>query len=358
MTRKKIKINGTITSDSNAFIYKWFGIQVASPSMVAEALEEAAGEPVEVLINSGGGSVFAGSEIYTMLKDYPGEVVGKITGLAASAASVIAMGVDRLLISPTGQIMIHNSSTYSEGDRHTHSHQADMLLSVDEAITNAYSLKTGKSKEELLGLMDKETWLNAQKAVELGFADEIMFIDASADVSNSMPSFVELPQAVIDKVRNELIKGNSQPNQQVNETQSNSNTTHISEEGDDKVMNLEDLKAKHPELYQQVLYQGITQERNRITELNALADAPGAAAIVAQAIEEGKTAGETAMEIVKASKERIADEGKRRAQDAKNSGIDKVEPDEAPETPNAEAVQQAEADALAAEILNLRGVRK
>lgn len=357
MTRKKIKINGTITSDSNASIYRWFGIQAVSPSLVADALEEAAGAPVDVLINSGGGSVFAGSEIYTMLKEYPGEVIGKITGLAASAASFLAMGVDKLLISPTGQIMIHNSSTYSEGDRHTHTGQAGMLLSTDEAITNAYALKTGKSKEELLALMDSETWMNAQKAVELGFADEIMFAEETPAISNSLSSFVELPQEVIDKVRSELLKNGSHFG--IPGFQEPINSVELkSEKGDDRPMNLEELKAQHPALYNEVLNLGVSQERSRITLLNALAGAPGAADIVAKAIENGATAGEAAMEIVKASQERLTTEAKNRAADSKDSGAEEVPADEAPnDKKDPEASTQQEADALVAEIKALRGAK-
>lgn len=355
MSRKKIKINGTITSDSNSFIYRWFGIQVASPNMVADALEEANGEPVDVYINSGGGSVFAGSEMYTLLKEYAGEVTVKITGVAASAASVIAMAANKTLISPTAQMMIHNASSGTEGDKHAHQRSTNMLHSVDEAITNAYRMKTGKSKDELLALMDAETWMNAQQALELGFADEIMFSeDTVDDISNSATPFVELPQQVIDKIRNELFKAGTQ--QPMNHVPNTKTAPEDGAEGSDEPMNLDELKAKHPDLYNEVLNHGVKQERERITQLNALAGAPGAGEIVAKAIANGLTAGEAAMEIVKASQERISNEGQKRMNDALSSGVNSVPTDEAPaEKPNQQAVYDAEAEALAAEIKALRG---
>src|SRR5690606_34920360 len=110
----------------------------------------------EFYINSPGGSVFAASEIYTMIREYTGESVAKITGVAASAASFIALAADKTIISPTGQMMIHNSSIDTYGDRHEHETSHGLLLSVDEAISDAYALKTGKSREELMALMDKE----------------------------------------------------------------------------------------------------------------------------------------------------------------------------------------------------------
>ncbi|SHN77313.1 head maturation protease, ClpP-related [Desulfitobacterium chlororespirans] len=356
-TKKKIKINGVIVSDSNAMIYRWLGMEFTSPGMVSKALEEAAGEQVEVLINSGGGSYHAGSEIFTILKDYSGDTVGKITGLAGSAASVAAMGVKKLCISPTAQIMIHNSTIGSQGDRHIHSQRAGLLLSTDEAATNAYMIKTGKSREELLELMDKETYLNAQKALEHGFADEIMFSsDETINVSNSASESFELPQVVINKVRSELVKMNMPSNLGIEMKEPE--TAPVGAKGEDTTMDLEELKAKHPELYAQVLNQGMSRERNRIVELNALAGAPGASQIVAKAIEDGRAAGEAALDIVKASKERLTKEGADRLADSENSGIRQVTPDEAPATPDTDAVCQAEADEIGKEIKNLMGGKK
>lgn len=200
---KKINVKGPIVSNSDAWIYEWFGIEATSPQKVNDALEKANGEDIEVEINSGGGSVFAGSEIYTALKSYKGNVIVKIVGLAASAASVIAMAGNKVMMSPTAQIMIHNVSSREEGDYRDMEHTADVLKNADNTIANAYRIKTGKTQEELLALMDKETWMTADKAKELGFVDEIMFENESQLVASTDYSGM-LPPEVINKIRNTI----------------------------------------------------------------------------------------------------------------------------------------------------------
>lgn len=199
----KVNIKGPIVSNSDYPIYEWFGIEATCPKMVDEAIEKANGEDLEVIINSGGGSVFPASEIYTALRDYAGNIIVKIVGLAASAASVVAMAGTKVLMSPTAQMMIHNVTTYAEGDYRDMEHTAEILKNANDTIANAYRLKSGKTQEELLALMDNETWMTAQKAKELGLIDEIMFEDdvqlaASTDYSGL------LPPEVINTMRNKL----------------------------------------------------------------------------------------------------------------------------------------------------------
>lgn len=192
-------MKGVIIPNEDKWIYEWFEIENTTPNDVLNALPTD-NSPVEVVINSGGGDVFSGSEIYTTLKDYPGTVTVKIVGIAASAASVIAMAGDKVLISPTAQIMIHNVASVAQGDYRVMKHEAEVLKNYNKSIANAYMLKTGLSQEELLTLMDKETWLNAQQAKEKGFVDEIMF-----DESNRLVASVQvgvLPKNVINKMRN------------------------------------------------------------------------------------------------------------------------------------------------------------
>jgi len=171
---KKIDVKGTIISNNLQDIYDWVGIEATSPQKVITSLPQS-NEDIEVYINSGGGDVFAGSEIFTALKEYKGNVTVKVVGLAASAASVIAMAGDKVLMSPTAQLMIHNVSTTAGGDYRTFEHTAEILKSANQSIANAYKTRTGKSDEELKSLMDVETWFNAQSAIEHGFADEMMF---------------------------------------------------------------------------------------------------------------------------------------------------------------------------------------
>ena len=174
---RKIEVKGTIVGNADKWIYEWFGMDATCPKDVNAAISEANGEPLLVEINSGGGDVFAGSEIYTALKAYAGTVEINIVGLAASAASVIAQaGHSR--ISPAALFMVHNVSGSAAGDFHDMQQEAEILQTANKAVAAAYLEKTGKSMEELLGIMDAETWMDAQKAVEYGFVDEVMFASA------------------------------------------------------------------------------------------------------------------------------------------------------------------------------------
>ena len=130
--------------------------------------------PVTVWINSPGGDCVAASQIYSMLMDYTGSVTVKIDGVAASAASVIAMAGTTVLMAPTALMMIHNPMTLAFGDHEDMQKAIEMLDEVKESIINAYEIKTGQSRAKLSHLMDAETWMNAYKAIELGFADDIL----------------------------------------------------------------------------------------------------------------------------------------------------------------------------------------
>ncbi len=153
--------------------YEWLGWEYTSPGTIKSALENLSpGETLRVLINSGGGSVMAGQEIYSMLRGRT-DVTIEIQSIAGSAASVIAMA-NRSEISPVGMIMIHNVSTYgASGDYHDMQKEAEILKEMNAALARAYTEKTGKSSEEILKMMDRETWITAEKALELGFVDAI-----------------------------------------------------------------------------------------------------------------------------------------------------------------------------------------
>ncbi len=151
----------------------WFGDEVTPGEFRAE-LNEGSG-PVAAWIDSPGGDVFAAAQIYNMLKDYKDEVNVHVDSLAASAASVIAMAGKTVEISPTGYLMIHNPAMMAWGDSAEMQRAKNMLDEVKEGIINAYEMKTGLPRDEISRMMDAETWLSAKKAVELGFADKIMF---------------------------------------------------------------------------------------------------------------------------------------------------------------------------------------
>lgn len=214
---KKIEIKGPIISDADQWIYDWFGVPATSPQKVKSEITNYDGD-IELEISSPGGAVFAGSEIYTALKSYKGKITAKVVGVAASAASVIAMGADELLMSPTAQMMIHRASSCGDGNKNDFEHLADVLSGIDESIANAYQIKTGMQAADLLDMMTKETWLNAQKAKELGFADGIMFEDEFAPTNSLAGANGMLPQAVIDKMRVELKQMQTEPEKAPAET--------------------------------------------------------------------------------------------------------------------------------------------
>lgn len=203
----KINVKGAVVSNDDADIYDWLGYDCVSPNMVEDVLNNSDGD-VEVDIASGGGSVFAASEIYTMLKAYSGKVVVNIQGLAASAASaasVIAMAGDEINMSPTSQMMIHKASTVSWGNADDFTHDSKMLDVTDQSIVNAYEAKTGMDRSDILQLMANETWMTAQDAVDKGFADNVSTGSAQPQVVNAIGTPV-LSNNAISKVKNLLAK--------------------------------------------------------------------------------------------------------------------------------------------------------
>ena len=178
-----LTLYGTIAEES------WFDDDV-TPALFRDELNSGTGD-ITVWINSPGGDCIAAAQIYNMLSAYDGKVTVKIDGIAASAASVIAMAGDEVLMSPVSMMMIHNPATIAFGDHAEMQKAMDMLAEVKESIINAYVIKTGQSRAKLSHLMDAETWMDANKAVELGFADDILShkgrdnVDAT-DVKSSM----------------------------------------------------------------------------------------------------------------------------------------------------------------------------
>ncbi len=163
---RTLYLDGAIGEDT------WLDDDV-TPALFKSDLESGEGD-ITVWINSPGGDCFAAAEIYNMLLSYKGKVTVKIDGLAASAASVIAMAGDKVIVSPVSMIMIHNPATVAMGDHNDMTKAIEMLDEVKNSIINAYATKTGLSRNKLSKLMEDETWMDAGKAVELHFADEIL----------------------------------------------------------------------------------------------------------------------------------------------------------------------------------------
>ncbi len=188
-----LELYGTIAEES------WFDDDI-TPAMFREELFAGEGNVV-IWINSPGGDCVAASQIYSMLMDYKGRVTVKIDGVAASAASVIAMAGTEVLMAPTALMMIHNPMTLAFGD-HTDMQKAiEMLAEVKESIINAYEIKTGLSRAKLSHLMDSETWMNANKAIELGFADDVL---TDEKLAACVPAYAFSGRAVENALLNKI----------------------------------------------------------------------------------------------------------------------------------------------------------
>ena len=200
---RTLYLNGVISEET------WWGDEV-TPKLFKDELLASTGD-ITVWINSPGGDVFAASQIYNMLMEYTGKVTVKIDGLAASAASVIAMAGGDVYMSPVSMLMIHNPSTIAIGDSEEMMRAKALLDEVKESIINAYELKTGLSRTKLSHLMDAESWMNANKAIELGFADKIMFMESETpDLTDSL---IFSRMAVTNSLISKLPKQPKQPKQ-------------------------------------------------------------------------------------------------------------------------------------------------
>lgn len=183
-----LELYGTIAEES------WFDDDITPAMFKGELL---AGEgPITIWINSPGGDCVAASQIYAMLMDYKGDVTVKIDGIAASAASVVAMAGTKVLMAPTAMMMLHNPATSAFGDHVDMTKAIDMLAEFKESIINAYELRTNLPRKQLARMMDETTWMNAKKAIELGFVDD-MLSDEKHDFINNGQSF-EFSASAVD----------------------------------------------------------------------------------------------------------------------------------------------------------------
>ena len=194
-------LNGEISSET------WYGDEI-TPQIFRSELNSGQGK-VTVWINSPGGDCFVAAQIYNMLMEYPGCVDVHIDGIAASAASVIAMAGNHVAISPVGMMMIHNPATVSIGDEREMKKAMDMLSEVKESIINAYEIKTGLPRKQLSNMMNAESWFNARKALELGFADSVLYDgDDDDDIKDEGMIFsrAAVTNSLLDKLKAKMTK--------------------------------------------------------------------------------------------------------------------------------------------------------
>ncbi|HDE6056045.1 TPA: Clp protease ClpP [Staphylococcus aureus] len=216
----KAEIKGVIVSNEDKWVYEMLGMDSTCPKDVLTQLEFS-DEDVDIIINSNGGNLVAGSEIYTHLRGHKGKVNVRITAIAASAASLIAMAGDHIEMSPVARMMIHNPSSIAQGEAKDLNHAAETLEHVGQIMAEAYAVRAGKNKQELVEMMARETWLNADEAIEQGFADSKMFENdnmqivasntqvLSKDVLNRVTALVSKTPEVnidIDAIANKVIE--------------------------------------------------------------------------------------------------------------------------------------------------------
>ena len=197
--KRVLLLDGEISDET------WWGDEV-TPQMFRSELNAAEGD-IDLWINSPGGDCYAAAQIYNMLMEYKGNVNVKIDGIAASAASVVAMAGTTVEMSPVATIMIHNPMTVSIGDTHEMERTITFLSEIKESIINAYELKTGLSRAKISRLMDAETWMNAKKAVELGFADSVLYADVQRPVTDTADGLIFSRAAVTSSLLSKFGQG-------------------------------------------------------------------------------------------------------------------------------------------------------
>lgn len=299
---RKASIKGVIISNDYKWAYDWFGWDATCPKDISSLLNEVNGTDDIILeMNSPGGSVIPAHEIWTAIMSYSGNIEIHVVGLAGSAASEILTAC-KSLISPVGNVMIHNCSTSAWGDYREMDGASQMLQTINQSIRNAYKEKTGLGDDKLKELMDKTTWMSAQEAVEYGFVDGIMTFNKGDNQTDNITNLAQdnpteqmtarylspedisklqsiLKQSDIKNLNNGNIKPVTQPFPPVDVQACilDSNQTNQQSEGG-KIVKLEDLVKEHPELKDEIEQlkvtakeEGVTEERSRLQAIDQIA---------------------------------------------------------------------------------------
>lgn len=309
----RVRIGGQVATDDNARMYRRWGYNdVCCPKDIRDALESPEDEEGLIFeLNSGGGSVFAGYEMYTLLRNAGRKVTVEIQSIAASAASVFAAGAERVLISPVASIMIHRASSWADGNEGEMERTAQMLRTIDQGILNAYEAKCGGKTDRgtLEEMMKEETFMTAQEAVSRGFADGILWEQEDPDtrLTNSavaMAGGMAIAMATLPTVA-EIKK-----NYKIEEETTN--------------MTLDELKEQNPELYAQISAAAKKEERERLKAIDNMSMA-GYEDIVNEAKSDPNATAETmAMQIIARQKQQGKNWLQNRDEDVKDSGTAEV----------------------------------
>ena len=381
----RIKLSGTVVSNDSAAIYRYFGFQVIAPRDVSHAVDECPEDEELVLeINSGGGSVYAGFEIYNILRSCSRKTKAEVFSIAASAASIIAVACDTVLMSPVSNMMIHRSALRrASGNAETMEQAAQMLNTIDETMLNAYEEKVGdkSSRTKLRHMIENETFLTAEQAVNCGLADGILerknaeedsdpmdavasATDGEISIKSAAALFAGQMLPPVDDLRRMMaeqkkLNNDTEPEQPATESvQNNSEKEGQKVAEENKVIqDAAELMKAYPGLTNEIREEAAQAERKRIESIDALA-LPGFEEIISNAKKDGtQTAGSVAMAIIMAQKEKgqtYMDKAKDDAE-AANS----VNSEAAPEAEGKETEQSDEEMAKAAlkllDMLNEKG---
>ena len=202
--KRVLLLDGEISDET------WWGDEV-TPQMFRSELNAAEGD-IDLWINSPGGDCYAAAQIYNMLMEYKGNVAVKIDGIAASAASVVAMAGSTVEISHLGLMMLHNPMTVSIGDTHEMERTITFLAEIKESVINAYEIKMGLSRAKISRLMDAETWMNAKKAVEFGFADSVLYAGVQRPMTDAADGLIFSRAAVKNSLLSKFRQGTQNTN--------------------------------------------------------------------------------------------------------------------------------------------------
>lgn len=355
--------NETSETEAELTVYGDIGewLDVDSRKFTRE-LKQITAKQISVRINSGGGSVFTAQAILSSLRRHKAEIIVYIDGIAASAASVIAMAGDLIVMPSNAMMMIHNPSIGAWGESKDMRKTADILDKVRDTIVAAYKEKTGLEESKIVDLMNEETWLTANEAVELGFADEVENYQDIAASMNSGTMFVNGVQVDASNFKNlpqSWFKNSGEQPENVT-TNPPGGKAGESEETEIEPMNLEELKAKHPDLYAQVIADaekaGVEKERARIQSIEDMA-MPGHDDLIADAkFKSGITAEALAVSIVKAEKQRGKDYLASRQDDAEE--IETPDPIDAADQNPANSADEKERQQIRAAAAEVGSKRK
>lgn len=373
----RVKLCGSVMGNNYARLYRMFGFEVCCPKDVRDAIESCPEDEELVFeINSGGGSVYTGFEMYSLIRGHK-NTVAEVQSIAASAASVFMAGCSTVKMSPVAQVMIHRASTYASGNSRDMKEAKQMLDTIDESILTAYVEKAaGKTdKADFAKMMRNETFMTAQEAIDCGLADEIMeaaeseasteelIASAAASAVESLPPIEDLlriaqalektgeepdgPEAPAelaklmnganDSLNNDTLQGGVQ------------NTKTRSESNMDQIENKEQLEQKYPELTAQIKQEAAEaaakeaaeKERSRIAGIDALAMSGFEDIITAAKADPTKDAGSVAQEMILAQKKQGENHLKQAKDDAEKSGANGVPAVSAPASNAKETEEQA-----------------